>query len=110
VPAGEFPRGAFQVFYEIYNLAPESRYQTEVIVERRGAGIGGALRRLLGSGPIVRLRFEDMAIDEGVVRELRRVETSLGHGQYRLRVRIMDRTTGQTAERIRDFFVEELRG
>jgi GWxTD domain-containing protein len=110
VPAGEFPQGAFQVFYEIYNLAPESRYQTEVIVERRRGGIGGALRRLLGSGPIVRLRFEDVAIDEGVVRELRRVETSLGHGQYRLRVRIMDRTTGQTAERIRDFFVEELRG
>jgi hypothetical protein len=110
VPAGEFPRGAFQVFYEIYNLAPEARYQTEVIVERKGGGIGGALRRLFGSGPIVRLRFQNMATNEGTVPELRRVETSLGRGQYRLRVRIMDRATGQTAERVRDFIVEDRPG
>ena len=104
VPAREFPGGAFRIFYEVYNL-DRATYSTEITVERVRSGIGGALRSLLGGGTPVRLRFDGIAAARaGVLQEIRRVDTDLDPGDYRIRVRVRD-GEGRTAERTRPFTV-----
>lgn len=106
VPTREFPGGAFRTYYEVYNLTPDSSYSTEIVVEKAGGGIGGFVRGLFGGGPEVRLRFDDTAAPvDGLSPQLRRVDTSLGPGDYRIRVRVTDRATGRTAEKERVFTV-----
>jgi tetratricopeptide (TPR) repeat protein len=106
VPTREFPGGAFQVFYEIYNLADDTGYTTEIVVEKAGRGVGGFLRGLFGGGPEVRLRFDGTASHrDALSRELRRVDTSLGTGDYRIRVRVTDHSSGRSVEREREFTV-----
>ncbi|NJD11323.1 MAG: hypothetical protein FIB01_13105 [Gemmatimonadetes bacterium] len=99
LPTSQFPASAFDVYYEIYNLPPSHPYRTEIAVE---PAVPGALRP-------VRLRFagEASASRDGVVPELRRVETSLTRGRYRITVTITDEVTGQSASRARAF---EVRG
>ncbi|MGD8277810.1 MAG: hypothetical protein PVH00_07280 [Gemmatimonadota bacterium] len=82
MPLGQFEGGEFRVFYEVYGLEPEQTYVTEVTVEPTG-------RR----GPeAIRLRFEDFAQPEadGIVRDVRRVETGLPPGRYRITVQVTD--------------------
>jgi tetratricopeptide (TPR) repeat protein len=106
VPTREFPGGAFQAYYEIYNLTPDGTYTTEVTVEKAGGGVGGLVRGLFGGGPEVQLRFDDVASPLDVLsRELRRVDTSLGAGDYRIRVRVTDHASGRSTEREREFTV-----
>lgn len=106
VPTREFRGGAFRAFYEIYNLAADAAYETEIVVEKAGGGIGGLLRGLFGGATIVRLRFDGVApARSGLVAELRRVDTSLGAGDYRIRIRVTELDPGRTAERERGFTV-----
>ncbi|MCI0433758.1 MAG: hypothetical protein L0271_08910 [Gemmatimonadetes bacterium] len=109
VPTRVFAGGTFNAFYEIYHLAENAPFATEILVEHAGGGIGRAISRLFGGGPIVRLRFDGVAEPDpdGMVRELRRVETALEPGSYRIRVIVTDRTSGQKAERQREFVVRE---
>jgi hypothetical protein len=109
VPTREYRGGAFNVFYEVYNLAVEP-YSTELLIEREGGGIGRAVKRLFGGGgPVVRLRFEGVARPEpdSVVREIRAVESELSPGRYRLRVTVTEGGTGRSASRERPFTVIE---
>lgn len=101
LPTSQFPTGAFDVYYEIYNLPVGRLYTTEITVEhvdRSGAP---------GDRQPVRLRFEgeSAAGRDHALAELRRVETSLSKGSYRITVAITDQTTGATATRTRDFDV-----
>jgi len=82
MPLGQFEGGEFRVFYEVYGLEPERTYVTEVTVEPTGRG---------GPDPI-RLRFQDFAQPEadGIVRDVRRVETGLPPGRYRITVQVTD--------------------
>lgn len=106
VPTREFPGGAFQAYYEIYNLTPDATYTTEIVVEKAGGGVGGFVRSLFGGGPEVRLRFDGTASPlDALSRELRRVDTSLGAGDYRIHVQVTDHSTGLSAEREREFTV-----
>lgn len=106
VPTREFEGGAFRTYYEVYNLMPDSAYSTEIVIDKAGGGIGGFVRGLFGGGPEVRLRFEETASPvAGLSAQLRRVDTSLEPGDYRIRVRITDRATGRTAEKEREFTV-----
>lgn len=110
VPTREYGGGAFNVFYEVYNLAAGQPYSTELLVERDGGGLGRAVKRLFGGGgPEVRLSFSDAARPErdGVVREIRAVETNLSAGRYRIRITVTDRTTGTAVTRERPFAVIE---
>jgi len=109
VPTRIFAGGAFNTFYEIYGLPAETPFATEIVVERPRGGIGRAVRRLFSSGPPARLRFDGLARADadGVLRELRRIETSLDPGRYHISVRITNRTTGETVERTREFTVIE---
>jgi GWxTD domain-containing protein len=97
VPWGAYAGGAFRVFYELYDLTPGGAYTTELRVERAGGG----LKRLFRRGTVIQLRFDDVAPEGGVAQQVRDVRTELAPGDYRLRVRITDRTSGRSIEQER---------
>lgn len=103
LPTSQFPRSAFEVYYEVYNLPPGHRYTTELVVQPGGEdGEDGEE----GEEP-VRLRFSGEAEDgvDGALQELRRVEAYLPRGAYRLTVMLTNEETGETARRSRTFQV-----
>jgi hypothetical protein len=103
------PGRPFTLFYEVYNLARETPYRTHLRVE--SADGGGALSRIRGlfggGGPKIDVRYEDVAEPdaEGVIQEVRRVDTGLPPGRYRMRVVVEDVGTGATAEAVAEFEV-----
>ncbi|HUF50994.1 MAG TPA: hypothetical protein VMN60_09190 [Longimicrobiales bacterium] len=102
LPTSLFPTSAFDVYYEIYNLPAGRHYVTEIAVARADelAGLWS------GDRAAVRLRFSDESFArDGVVPELRRVDTSLGRGRYRITVRVTDEETGASASASRYFDV-----
>jgi hypothetical protein len=103
LPTRLFPSSAFDVYYEIYNLPYGTPYVTEIAVEQVD---DSATVRPTDRDP-VRLRFagESTARRDGSLVQLRRVETSLGNGRYRITVTIRDVASGQTATRSRVFEV-----
>ena len=96
LPTTQFPSSAFDVYYEIYNLPDGNPYTTEIAVEQ----LDPTGR---GRNPPVRLHFsgEADADDHGFLAELRRVETSLEKGSYRITVTVRDLSTGHSASRSR---------
>ena len=99
LPTSQFPTSAFDVYYEIYNLPEGHEYATEIAVAR--TDVSGT------SAEPVSLHFsgKSAAGADAVVHELRRVESSLSKGSYRLTVTINDLTTGATATQSRNFDV-----
>ncbi|MEQ9400919.1 MAG: hypothetical protein RJQ04_17260 [Longimicrobiales bacterium] len=101
LPTSQFPESAFDVYYEVYNLPPGTDYATEIAVEPVGRDADRADARS------VRARFtgEAESAADSVLAELRRVETALPEGRYRLTVTVTDAETGSTASRSRLFHV-----
>jgi hypothetical protein len=98
LPTQQFPSSDFDVYYEIYNLPPRHEYRTAISVAEIGRGGDET--------PLVRLSFTREAPAGGAtLAELRRVETSLGRGRYRISIDITDAVTGATARKSRDFEV-----
>ncbi len=104
LPTSQFPSSAFDVYYEIYNLAAGHPYTTEIAIER----IAGVSEETAEDREPVVLRFsgQSAASRDGTLPELRRVETSLDKGSYEITVRITDVNTGRTASRSRRFEVK----
>ncbi|HSJ23471.1 MAG TPA: hypothetical protein VK929_02230 [Longimicrobiales bacterium] len=100
LPGRRFPGSEFDVYYEIYNLPRGHEYITEIAVDEVGGDATGSRR-------LVRLQFEGEAAgtDEDAVAELRRVETSLPRGRYRIEVTVTDPVTGAIASSAREFEV-----
>jgi hypothetical protein len=103
LPTSQFPESAFDVYYEIYNLPAGNPYVTEVAVE--AVDEAGAPRGE-GERP-VRTFFagESAPGAAGYVAELRRVESALPEGRYRLTVTVTDEIADRTATRSRLFQV-----
>lgn len=107
-PEARFDTGSFRVFAEIYNLASDGRYATELRVERASGGVAGAVRRLFGGGTPVRLRFDDQATPDpdGVVRVLHDVRADLPPGRYLLTLRVT-LPDGRAVERVRPLRIDD---
>jgi hypothetical protein len=105
LPTSQIPSSAFDVYYEIYNL-PEGNPYTTVVTVERFEGVPSSTSE--GNEPI-HLHFtgESAASDDGTLAELRRVETSLPKGSYRITVTIEDLVTGKTASRSRSFEIQD---
>ena len=103
LPTSQLPSSAFDVYYEIYNLAASHAYTTEIAIERMPDEPGDPP----DDRPPVRLRFDGQAAadTDGTVPELRHVETSLPKGRYRLTVTVTDLTARRSAHRSRTFEV-----
>ena len=95
LPTSQFPESAFDVYYEIYNLAGGTPYETEVAIEPLDGGDSeGSVARAV-------FRGESSPTFDGTLAELRRVESALPEGRYRLTVTVRDEYTGRTASKAR---------
>lgn len=97
LPTSQLPEGDFDVYYEVYNLPPGARYATDVTIERLDER----------DVPPVTTRYtgESGAGADGTLPELRRVETSVRRGSYRLTITVTDQDNGRVARRSRLFHV-----
>jgi hypothetical protein len=102
LPTSQFPESAFDVYYEIYNLPAGNAYDTEVAIQPLdddGHDPEGVVRTVFSG---------EAAVDAaGIVAELRRVQSALPLGRYRITVTVRDKVTGREAERSR---LVEVRG
>lgn len=92
LPTSQFPESAFDLYYEVYNLPPGRSYQTELAIQPVDEDSENEDR-------IVRTRFEGEsdAGPDGILGELRRVESALEEGRYRVTVTVTDGVDGRTA-------------
>jgi hypothetical protein len=107
VPTGYFRGGSFNVFYEIYNIAPSAKFITEIEIEPIRESPGDKLKGLFGGKGKMTLRFESeaTAARDGVLQELRRVDAPLPAGKYRMRVTVTNLETRESAKTERTFAV-----
>jgi hypothetical protein len=96
LPTSQFPEISFDVYYEIYNLPAGNRYETEI-----------AIRSLEGDDDgfqEIRASFSGDAAPQpdGIVQELRRIESPLPAGRYRVTITVRDESSGQVVRRSRD--------
>lgn len=103
LPTSRLPSSAFDVYYEIYNLAPAREYATDIVIEHAPTSD----RDRSADRKPVRLRFlgKSESGRERMQAELRRVETSLPRGRYRMTITITDLVNGRSASRTRAFEV-----
>lgn len=96
LPTSQFPQSSFDVYYEIYNLPAGTPYQTELAI--------ASLDRPDREEPAVRTVFsgESTAGADGTVAELRRVDSALPKGRYRLTITVTNLLTRRTAAHSRD--------
>jgi hypothetical protein len=95
LPTSQFPESAFDVYYEIYNLPAGTLYETEVAIQALdGSDDEGAIARAV-------FRGEAASQLDGSLSELRRVESALPRGRYRLTVTVRDEFTQRTASQSR---------
>jgi hypothetical protein len=110
VPTRHFKGGSFNVFYEIYNIAQDAQYSTEIEIEPVRRTRGEKLKGLFGGGPgPITLRFAGVATNarNGVLQELRRVDAPLGAGTYRMRVTVKNLENGETTRNERTFLIPD---
>jgi hypothetical protein len=107
VPTGYFKGGSFSVFYEIYNLAADAQYSTEIVIEPIRTSPGDKLKGLFGGKGKMTLRFDGVASTtrDGVLQELRRVDAPLPPGKYRIKVSVTKPETREIATAERTFAV-----
>lgn len=90
LPTSQFPESAFDLYYEIYNLPPGRAYQTELAIEPLDDEEEDRTVRTLFEG-------ESAAGPDGIIGELRRVESALDNGRYRVSVTVTDQVDGRSA-------------
>ena len=103
LPTGEFAEGSFDLYYEVYNLPVGNRYLTEISIEE--VEEDGTPKRDASSPVGTRFTGESATRPDGSLGELRRVDTDLERGRYRLTVTVTDQDSGHTAQRSRFFDV-----
>jgi hypothetical protein len=91
LPTSQFPESSFDVYYEIYNLPSGNPYETEIAIAPLDDD---------GQDPVVRARFagESTAATDGTIGELRRVQSALPKGHYRLTVTVEDMVSREIAQ------------
>ena len=107
VPTGYFRGGSFNVFYEVYNIAPNARYSTEIEIEPLRTSPGQKIKGLIGGKSKMTLRFEGVAsnVRAGTLQELRRVEAELPPARYRMRITVRNLDTEESAKNERTFVI-----
>ncbi len=101
LPTTQFPGSSFDVYYEIYNLPHGTPYSTEIAIEDAGGEDEKSDFRPVS----IRFAGESDAHSDAVVTELRRVETALPSGRYRITVTVVNDLTRESATRSRFFAV-----
>ena len=108
VPTGRFKGGSFRAFYELYNIADNTAYSTEIEIEPIQKSPGQKLKSLFGGKSKISLKFDGVALDvkNNTLQELRQVDAQLGPGRYRMRITVR-LENGETVRGERVFVVPE---
>jgi len=108
VPTGRFKGGSFRAFYELYNIADNTAYSTEIEIEPIQKSAGQKLKSLFGGKGKISLKFDGVALDvkNNTLQELRQVDAQLGPGRYRMRITVR-LENGETVRGERVFVVPE---
>jgi hypothetical protein len=109
LPSSHVPGGAFDVFYEIYNMPDGHVYQTDIAVEPvvdADEPVADERKRgdpALDDDGAIHVRFfgESAVGPDGILAELRHMNTPLEAGRHRITVTVTDQETGNTARRSR---------
>lgn len=101
IPHARFPvDAAFATFYEVYNLAANEEFETELYLVREDEPLRNRVR---GRQTELTVKFASVAVldtQNGAVQELRNVQAALEPGRYRLTVTVR-RNNGETASATR---------
>lgn len=94
LPPSRFPERAFDIYYEVYNLPPNRPYETEIAIQRLDDD---------DEDSVVRARFsgESASDPDGILGELRRVESPLERGRHRITVTVTDLRDGRQTSQSR---------
>ena len=103
LPTSQFEEGSFDLYYEVYNLPAGHRYLTEFSIEE--VDEDGEPKSDAGSPVRTRFTGEAATREDGTLGELRRVDTALKKGRYRLTITVTDEASGDRAQRTRFFDV-----
>jgi hypothetical protein len=103
LPTSQFEEGSFDLYYEVYNLPAGTRYVTEVTIE--AVDEDGVLMEDARSPVRTRFNGEAASRSDGTMGELRRLDTNLERGRYRLTITVTDQASGRTALQRRFFDV-----
>lgn len=90
LPTSQFPESEFDLYYEIYNLPPGRGYETELAIRPLDDEDDDRTVRTLFQG-------ESAAGPDGIIGELRRVQSALDDGRYRISVTVTDQVDGRAA-------------
>lgn len=107
VPTGLFRGGSFTIFYEIYNIATNANYSTEIEIEPVRESTGSKLKAWFGGKNRMTLVFGGVAstAKRGTLQELRRIDAAFPPGQYRMRVAVRNLQTREVARSERIFSI-----
>ncbi|HUP88621.1 MAG TPA: hypothetical protein VM100_04705 [Longimicrobiales bacterium] len=114
VPPRQFEeKKPLKIFYELYNLANETPYRTEISMTPVEGAVGfGRLKKLFGgrSGTI-HLQFDGVAQAnaDGTVQELRQVSAEAKPGKYRVEVRVTNLQNQQSVRTETVFLVGNMK-
>ena len=101
LPTTQFPGSSLDVYYEIYNLKYGTPYSTVITITDAGGE-----EDVPDFQPVsIRFAGESDAHTDAVVTELRRIETALPKGRYRITVTVENDISGESATRSRFFAV-----
>ena len=102
LPTGRLPEGSFDLYYEVYNLPASTPYSTQITIQRLNEA-GTPIER-----DEVSARFLGVAAAnaDGDVAELRRIDSPLRPGSYRLTVTVRNELNGQNVQHSRRFQVD----
>ncbi|MHB1167791.1 MAG: hypothetical protein ACYC28_00750 [Longimicrobiales bacterium] len=101
LPTTQFPGSSLDVYYEIYNLKYGTPYSTVITI----TDAGGEEEEADFQPVSIRFAGESDAHTDAVVTELRRIETALPNGRYRITVTVENDISGESASRSRFFAV-----
>jgi hypothetical protein len=93
LPTDQFPESEFDIYYEVYNLPAGNEYETEIAIQRLDKDEATPVR--------ARFAGESESDPFGTLGELRRVESALERGRYRITVTVRDLTDDREASRSR---------
>jgi hypothetical protein len=92
----------FELYYEVYGLADDASYRTEMILAPDVSSVWERVRALVGAMPdVVRLSFNERAggvHEQFGLQQLRTIDaTALSAGRYRLLVTVTDLAGGRSS-------------
>ncbi|MGQ0816100.1 MAG: hypothetical protein ACT4O1_16845 [Gemmatimonadota bacterium] len=102
LPQGTAP-SKFAIYYELYGVAPEATYVTQIDFDPLEKGVASALARLKGKRAIMFSFTGSNHAPDAIVREMHAIESEMPAGRYKMTVTV--RSGAETVTRSRQLIL-----